>query len=189
MFRSKKGFTLIEMLVTVLIIAILAAIGIMAYSRFIERTRVAEAENTIGLASFAQGRQLMRKGRYTKKWTALDAAPLATYMDKTGDYVSEDGTIFWTKGGGPENTRPGYKMYFEEVNGQMFIIAERAGWHYKYTLVRPLPGEDTFCVPSEDDNDQRFCMDFMNVETEEELPEDPRIEAAIENEPEAYYYY
>lgn len=177
MFRSNhKGFTLIEILVTVLIIAILAAIGIMAYERFIERTRSADAENTIGLASYAQGRQLMRKGRYTLLWPSLDAAPLATYMDKKGDYVSEDGKIFWTKGGGADNPRNGFKMYFEDINGDFFIVAERVGgWGYSYTLVRPLKEERTYCVSSGSSADNTFCMDFMNVDTEADIPADPRV--------------
>lgn len=175
---DKKGFTLMEMLATVLVIAILAAIAIMAYDRFIERTRATDAENTIGLAAYAQGRQLMRKGHYTLLWTALDAAPLATYMNKKGDYVSEDGKIFLTKGGGVEKPRGGFKMYFEEINGLYFIVAERVGWHYHYTLVRPLTEERTYCVPMhDDDSDTTFCIDFMNVDTEEQLPPDPREEA------------
>ena len=113
--RKKKGFTLLEILVAVLIIGILSAIALRVFDRFVERSRAADAENTIGLAAYAQGRQMMRKGRYTEKWTALDAAPLATYMDKTGDYVTEDGTIFLTKGGGVDNPRSGFKMYFQKL--------------------------------------------------------------------------
>lgn len=179
---NKKGFTLIEMLVTTLIIAILAAIGWMEYSRFIERTRASEADNTIGLAVYAQSRQLMRKGRYTMYWTSLDAAPLATYMDKTGDYVNEEGTIFLTKGGGFEDPRPGYRMYFEEAGGKYFVIAERINWRYAYTLVRPFTSTKTYCVPTEgNSSDMDFCLDYMELESESELPEDPR-ETAREEE-------
>ena len=171
----KKGFTLMEMMIVVLVIGILSSIAIHVFDQFVERSRAADAENTIGLAAYAQGRQLMRKGHYTKKWTALDAAPLATYMDKTGDYVNVDGTIFLTKGGGVEKPRSGFKMYFEKRGTQWFIVADRVNWHYGYSLVRPLPEGKTHCVPSTDKKaDMSFCLEYMDVDDEADLPPDPR---------------
>ncbi len=172
---NNKGFTLPQILIAVLVIAVLAAVTFMVYDRFIERARATDAENTIGVAADAQGRQLMRKGRYTLLWTALDATQLATYMNKKGDYVSRDGKIFLTKGGGVEKPRGGFKMYFEEINGLYFIVAERMGWHYHYLLIRPLTEERTYCVhANNDDTDTKFCVDFMNVDSADQLPPDPR---------------
>jgi len=185
--KNKKGFTLLEMLVVVLVIGILTSISIYVFDRFVERSRAADAENTIGLAAYAQGRQLMRKGRYTQKWTALDAAPLATYMDKTGDYINEEGTIFLSKGGGVDHPRSGFKMYFEEKGDLYFIVAERVNWHYGYTLVKQLPEGRIYCVPSENKHaDKAFCMEFMDVDNESDLPEDPRNLVEEEDDEEEY---
>ena len=181
--KNKKGFTLIEILVVVLIIAILTAIGMMEYDRFVERARSAEADNIIGLVSYAQTRQMMRKGSYTNKWTALDAAPLAAYMDKTGDYINEEGTIFLTKGGGIENPRSGFEMYFENIEGSYFIVAHRIGSsNYGYTFVRPIEERKTYCVPSFKRADMDFCLEYMNVDDESELPADPRTLVVVDEQ-------
>jgi len=44
----KKGFTLLELLIVVIIIGVLAALGLNQYSRTIEKSRSAEARNMIG---------------------------------------------------------------------------------------------------------------------------------------------
>ncbi|MBO7238781.1 MAG: prepilin-type N-terminal cleavage/methylation domain-containing protein [Elusimicrobiaceae bacterium] len=177
--KNKKGFTLLEILVVVLIIGILSTIALRVFDRFVERSRAADAENTIGLAAYAQGHQLMRKGRYTNRWTGLDAAPLATYISKVGDYVNEDGTIYMTKGGGMENPRSGFKMYFQEIGNSFFIVADRVNWRYGYTLVRPLPEGRIYCIPSGTKKvDEDFCTEYMEVDDVSQIPADPRIAAA-----------
>ena len=44
----KKGFTLLELLIVVIIIGVLAALGLNQYSRTIEKSRSSEARNMIG---------------------------------------------------------------------------------------------------------------------------------------------
>lgn len=174
----KKGFTLIEMLVVVLVIAILSAIAIMQYTHFVERTRVGEAQNLIGLAIYAQERQMMRKGQYTEVWTSLDAAPLAAYMDKSGDFLSTDGTTFFTEGGGANAPRNGYAIHFESTPTRWFAVAQRVGSStYQYTLVRPFDEDTTYCLPSAGNtDDQNMCVDIMALDSVADLPSDPRQE-------------
>ena len=174
----KKGFTLIEMLVVVLVIAILAAIAFVQYAHFLERTRVGEAENLIGLAIYAQERQFMKKSRYVEQWTALDAAPINAYIDRLGDYISLDGKTFYTKGGG-NNPNNGYAIHFENVNGHWFAVAQRVGSSsYSYTLVRPFKESTLYCVPSAGSSaDEDMCVDIMALDSAADLPQDPRLNA------------
>ena len=46
-YRNKKGFTLVELLIVVAIVAILAAIGIPSYAAQAQKTRRADAKNTL----------------------------------------------------------------------------------------------------------------------------------------------
>jgi len=46
--RSARGFTLLEVMITVAIVGILAAIALPSYSYFITRSRIIEATSALG---------------------------------------------------------------------------------------------------------------------------------------------
>ena len=71
--KNKKGFTLMEMMAVVLIIAGFAAIAYPAYTRSINRARVAEAFSLAEIVREAQQRNLVVNGDYFTKFSTSHA--------------------------------------------------------------------------------------------------------------------
>ncbi len=67
-----KGFTLIELLVVVLIIGILAAIALPQYTKAVERSRMAEAVQTLGDLATAQSIFYMQHNEFAASLSDLN---------------------------------------------------------------------------------------------------------------------
>jgi type IV pilus assembly protein PilA len=78
--RSKKGFTLIELMIVVAIIGVLAAVAIPAYSDYIKRARMSEV--LAALDAIAQGA--------TEYHSALGYFPNQSYGSTNLAYFSEE---------------------------------------------------------------------------------------------------
>jgi prepilin-type N-terminal cleavage/methylation domain-containing protein len=72
--RRRKGFTLMELIIVVIIIGILAMIGLPQYFKTTERARMAEALDTLGAIRSAELRWAMSNGagNSTGNWADLD---------------------------------------------------------------------------------------------------------------------
>lgn len=68
----KNGFTLIEMLIVVLIVAILAAIALPQYNTSVERSKMAEAVTLTKQIAEANVRYYMATGAYANTISELD---------------------------------------------------------------------------------------------------------------------
>ena len=85
MKNVQKGFTLIELMIVVAIIAILAAIAIPAYQDYLIRSQVSEGAVLSDGAKTAMGEFYSNTGRFP---TANASAGLATAGSILGKYVS-----------------------------------------------------------------------------------------------------
>ena len=69
---NNKAFTLLELLIVILIIAVLATLAVPQYIGFIEKSRAAEAMRVIGMATHAERLHKMETGAYTWNLNNLD---------------------------------------------------------------------------------------------------------------------
>jgi len=86
MKNTKKGFTLIELMIVVAIIAILAAIAIPAYQDYLIRSQVSEGATLAGGAETAVAEYYSNKGVFPSGNTSAGISGAASI---SGKYVSQ----------------------------------------------------------------------------------------------------
>ena len=73
----RKGFTLLELIIVIIIIGILATLGFTQYTKLVERGRTAEAKAILGSIRTAQQAYYLEHGDYTDSLNDLAVeAPL-----------------------------------------------------------------------------------------------------------------
>ena len=70
--RGRKGFTLVELAVVIIIIGVLAAFAVPRFLDSVERSKAAEAFNYMSAVRAAQERYQVRQGTYCDDLTKLD---------------------------------------------------------------------------------------------------------------------
>jgi type IV pilus assembly protein PilA len=94
MTKSRKGFTLVELAVVIVIIGVLAAFGVPQFLKSVERSKAAEAFNYLSAVRSAQERYLAKEGIYccSSDKAKLDITQVAPKYFDVGD-ISEDHSV------------------------------------------------------------------------------------------------
>ena len=90
--KSRKGFTLVELAVVIVIIGVLAAFGVPRFLVSVERSKAAEAFGYLSAVRDSQERYQAQNGTYASDLTALDITQSAPTYFSVGTCTTTDTT-------------------------------------------------------------------------------------------------
>ena len=122
---TARGFTLIELMITVAIIGILAGVALPAYNEYVQRGKMAEATSTLADLRFQMERYYQDNRRYTDAAGSTDcgipapAPPAVKYFSYECIAAGGDQTFEWTATGVASENMDGFSFSIDEGNNKL----------------------------------------------------------------------
>lgn len=163
--QSKKGFTLLELLIVTLMIVILASIAWAQYLKAVERSRMSEVVALLANISHAQERKLMQTNRFASSYGGLDVVP-----------QEASGNKYCTKGPAVPSTYTNNAC--AEGNGFVVQLSSATTYdggkatalrsaprtlQYQYELERYYANYGTLCTALNNEA-KELCADFCGID-------------------------
>jgi len=127
---NKRGFTLLELILVVIIIGVLASLGMTNYTKMVEKSRIAEAKTILGQIRTAEEGYKIENGDYTTSLSDIGLSGLPAGADACTTayyywYGVSGGTATATRclatGKTPQGTSPAYTVALDFAAGTWTI--------------------------------------------------------------------
>ena len=127
--RSQNGFTLIEVMITVAVVAILAAVALPSYSAYIMRANVTDAARGLGDMRLKMEQYFQDQRTYVGACAAGTVAPLPAATDKFVFTCAPTPTInTYTVVATGVNRMAGFVYTVNQLNLQTTTAPSSSGW-------------------------------------------------------------
>jgi type IV pilus assembly protein PilE len=162
--KKTHGFTLIELMITVVVVAIIAAIAVPSYQQYIERKDLAIA----------------------RQEALRIAAELERFKAKNFSYKGFDASYLYTYESTDADGNPATASYYNKTTGQLLLPLGSTSSTAKYTLTlanggtghKPLTivknGDGTETADSASVNGLSWVMSLERAKDSDGLPKQPR---------------